>query len=221
MKWSNFSRLFIATLAFTLTAAFTVSEAADSTRLTFTTHAAFFSTETHQAKPIDPQVFVRDPAAPAATGPQGIRHVAGVRPALIDQDPGATPLVNANGEPLGFDLADWLGAKGVVTITRSARGKIEVSARFTHLRPGGYYSLFENHFDQQPIGFTPLDETGKTNNFVASKIGSTRVTVVAPQPLTHANAVLLVYHSDKMFHSEQRGDPGVNAHHQLIARIPE
>jgi hypothetical protein len=221
MKRANSAQLFVVALALTLTAVLSPSGAAKPSRLTFETHAAFFSSETHQAKPIDPQVFVRDPAVPAATGPQGIRHVAGVRPALIDQDPATTPLVNANGETLGFDLADWLGAKGSVTIAQSAAGKVTVSAAFSHLRPGGYYSLFENHFDQQPVGFTPLDGTAKTNNFVADKSGSARIKVTAPRSLSHANAVLLVYHSDKAFHGEQRGDPGMTAHHQLIARLPE
>jgi len=44
------------------------------------------------------------------------------------------------------------------------------------------------------------------------------VTLTAPQMLTHANAVLLVYHSDKTFHGDQRGEIGVTAHHQLFAR---
>ena len=43
----------------------------------FQPHAAFFSAETSQPKPIDPQVFVQDAAAPAGTGPQGIAHAAG------------------------------------------------------------------------------------------------------------------------------------------------
>ncbi|TAL55926.1 MAG: hypothetical protein EPN80_05725, partial [Pandoraea sp.] len=49
------------------------------TTLPFEAHAAFFSRETHQPKPLDPQVFVRAPGAPAAMGPQGIRHAAGYR----------------------------------------------------------------------------------------------------------------------------------------------
>ena len=204
-----------------LLAGIAVSEAASSMRLAFMIHAAFFSAETHQPKPIDPQVFVRDTAAPAAIGPQGIHHVAGARPAFIGQDAKTTPLVNANGKRLGFDLVQWLGAKGTVTITKLSDGKAKVAAAFTHLRPHGYYSLFENHFDEKPIRFTPLDGAGKTDNFIASKNGTARVTVIAPQMLTHANAILLVYHSDKTFHGVQRGEPGVTAHHQLIARVPE
>jgi len=197
------------------------TEAADSQRLTFIIHAAFFSSETKQPKPVDPQVFVQDPASPAATGPQNIQHIAGVRPALIEQDAKTAPLFNAKGESLGFDFGQWLGATGRVTIMPSANGKAKISAQFSKLQPGGSYSLFENHFDQQPVGFTPLDGAGKANNFVADKKGASRVTLTAPQMLTHANAVLLVYHSDKTFHGDQRGEIGVTAHHQLIARIPE
>ena len=194
------------------------TEAADSQRLTFIIHAAFFSSETKQPKPVDPQVFVQDPASPAATGPQNIQHIAGVRPALIEQDAKTAPLFNAKGESLGFDFGQWLGATGRVTIMPSANGKAKISAQFSKLQPGGSYSLFENHFDQQPVGFTPLDGAGKANNFVADKKGAAQVTVTTPQMLTHANAVLLVYHSDRTFHGDQRGEIGVTAHHQLIAR---
>jgi hypothetical protein len=221
MKWRNIQYASILSMMVILLGGIAANAAAGSIHLTFMPHAAFFSAETHQPKPIDPQVFVRDPTAVAATGPQGIHHAAGVRPALIDQDAPTTPLVNANAKPLGFDLGEWLAAKGATTITKLADGKAKVSAVFSHLRPKGRYSLFENHFDQQPIGFTPLDGTGKTNDFVAGRHGTARVTVIAPQMLTHANAILLVYHSDHAFHGEQRGEPGVTAHHQLIARVPE
>ena len=221
MKCSNAGRIFGVALILVSAAGLGLAKATDSMRLTFITHAAFFSAETHQPKPLDPQVFVRDASAPAGIGPQNIQHVAGVRPALIEQDAKTTPLVNAKGEALGFDLGDWLAAGGVVTISSSASGKVEISAQFMHLRPGGHYSLFENHFDQQPVGFTPLDGVGAANNFVANENGGAQVKVTVPQALTHANAILLVYHSDMTSHGAQRGDIGVNAHHQLIARIPE
>ena len=197
------------------------SEAAKTPALAFTTHAAFFSSETHQPKAIDPQVFVSNSSASAATGPQGIEHIAGFRPAFIDQDAGNTAVFNAKGEPLGFDLVAWLSAKGTVAMTPTKGGKTRITVLLSNLRPGGAYSLFENHFDQQPVGFTPLDGIGKANNFVASKKGTARISLIAPQMLTHANAVLLVYHSDKMFHGDQRGEIGINAHHQLIARVQE
>jgi hypothetical protein len=220
MKFSLFVRFTGAAVALALMGGFGSSHAAAPGRLSFTTHAAFFSSETKQPKALDPQAFVQDAAAPAATGPQNIQHAAGFRPALIEQDAKTTPLYNAKGEALGFDLGDWLDAKGVVTITPAAHGTARISARFTGLRPGGSYSLFENHFDQQPVGFTPLDGAGKANNFIAGKNGAARISLVTPQMPTHANAVLLVYHSDKTFHGDQRGEIGVTAHHQLIARLP-
>ncbi len=221
IEWSNSGRWFGAALIFASAVGLTASYAADTIHLGFVKHAAFFSAETHQPKTVDPHAFVSDSSAPAAVGPQNIQHVAGVRPALIEQDAKTSPLVNAKGEALGFNLEEWLAADGVVTIGPSAGGRVEISAQFNHLRPDGHYSLFENHFDQQPVGFTPLDGAGTANDFVANQNGGAQVTVVAPQALTHANAVLLVYHSDKTSHGNQRGDIGINAHHQLIARIPQ
>jgi len=211
--------LMLATFAFAF-AGLSVSSAATAAGgtldLTMETHAAFFSAETKQPKPLDPQVFVRDAKAQAGTGPQGIEHAAGFRPALISESP-KTPLFNAQGKPLGFPLGKWLGARGKVHVAADGH---TVTVRLTGLRPKGTYSLFENHFDQQPIGFTPLDGSGKTNTFVARNDGKATVTVKAPETMTHANAVLLVYHSDHQAHGTSRGQIGVNAHHELIARIP-
>ncbi len=184
--------------------------------LTMETHAAFFSSETKQEKPIDPQVFVREEKLPPGVGPQNISHDANLRPALVAERP-ETELFTAQGKPLGFNLGEWLGARGTVAIGADRR---TVTVRLQKLRPNGTYSLFENHFDQQPIGFTPLDGRGRTNSFVAKANGTASVKMKAPQTLTHANAVLLVYHSDSATHGESRGEIGVNAHHQLIARVP-
>ncbi len=186
--------------------------------LPFITHAAFFSKETQQSVPLDPQVFVKDGNAKAETGPQGIQHIDGFRPAHLS-DPPDTPVFTAQGQALGFSLGQWLGAKGAVTLRPRGAGAI-VRVRLTGLVPNGVYSLFENHFDQQPVGFTPLDGSGKRNSFTAKADGSGAMTVHAPQMLTSANAVLLVYHSDRLTHGASRGEIGVNAHHQLIAKLP-
>lgn len=184
------------------------------------THAAFFSEETKQPHAIDPQVFVRDAAGKAGSGPQNIVHVEGYRPALVS-DPPDTPLYNAKGAPLkGLTLGKWLAASGEVKITPLASGGARIVSHYSGLRPQGVYSLFENHFDQQPIGFTPLDGTGARNSFVAVRDGSGKLTVNAPKMPTEVNAVLLVYHSDGRSHGSSRGEIGVNAHHQLIAKIP-
>ncbi|MDE2582673.1 MAG: hypothetical protein KGL52_13655 [Rhodospirillales bacterium] len=186
--------------------------------LAFERHAVFFSKETHQPRWLDPQVFVFDPAVAAAVGPQGIHHLAGYRPAWV-AGPFDVGVSNAEGKPLGFTLADWFGARGEVLIEPMGAGS-RVTCRFTRLRPNGVYDLFENHFDQKPVGFTPLDGTGRRSNFVADADGAAAITVHTPRRMTHANAVLLVYHSDNKTHGMLRGPIGVTAHHQLIARLP-
>ena len=207
--------------AMVLSASFFVAQTTHAAplELTFETHAAFFSAESRQPKVLDPHAFVTDAAAPAATGPQGIKHVAGVRPALVDQDQKSAPVFTADNKPLGFTLGEWLGATGKVTI--DGKEPVKLSATFVGLKPQGHYSLFENHFDEKPIGFTPTDGTGKTNNFVAKADGTASITMTLPHMPTHDNAVLLVYHSDGKDHGTERGSIGVDAHHQIIVRIPK
>lgn len=195
------------------------ARAAEPLQLDFVTHASFFSQETKQPSPLDPQVFVRDPAAPAAVGPQNIEHVKGYRPLLLG-DPPATKVNTATGKALGFTAAKWLGATGHVTITPTRTGGADIAATFKGLKPGGAYSLFENHFDTKPISFTPLDGKGTRNSFTAKKDGSASIKVHTADVPTGVNAVLLVYHSDGKSHGESRGEIGVTAHHQLIAKVP-
>lgn len=191
-----------------------------STKLDLITHAAFFSEEMHMSPALDPQVFVREANAPAGTGPQNIQHSAGFRNALLT-DPGSSPIYNALGTPLdGFTLGSWLNATGGVRITAAEPSGSRITVELDGLRPNGVYSLFENHFDQKPVGFTPLDGTATRNTFTADPRGHANLTVSAPQMLTHDNAVLVVYHSDGTAHGMERGQIGVTAHHQLIARIP-
>jgi len=71
MKMSLVGRSMGLALAFTLVGT-AATEAADSQRLTFTIHAAFCCREPKQPKPVDPHVFVQDPASPAASGPQQV-----------------------------------------------------------------------------------------------------------------------------------------------------
>ena len=210
-------RRFALTTALLCVAATAPARAADPVRMAFQTHASFFSIETKQLKPIDPQVFVQDGLAAPGTGPQGIHHVSGVRPARLASDPPGARLVNADNQPLGFTLGQWLAAKGELTITPSGAGAL-VAMSFTGLRPNAQYSLFENHFDQSPVGFTPLDGNGQANGFRTDASGAAMVTVTAPAMLTHDNAVLLILDNDGKAHGMQRGAIGVSALHQLIAR---
>jgi hypothetical protein len=192
--------------------------AAGTGPLSFRTHADFFSTETGQNPLIDPQVFVADATAQAATGPQGIKHVAGFRPAKIQSAPGTTSLNNADGKQLGFTLGTWLGAKGDVTIVPAKASGSTITAKFHGLLPNAEYSLFENHFDQDPVGFTPLDGKGTKNSFRADAKGHPSITVASPDVPTSKNAILVVYHSDGKSHGSSRGEIGIGAQHQLIVR---
>ncbi|KJK11420.1 hypothetical protein UB46_41105, partial [Burkholderiaceae bacterium 16] len=126
--------------------------------------------------------------------------------------------VTLKGVPLNMSLGAWLNAKGQVILTPRPNGREKVTVILSGLKPHGHYSLFENHFDQKPVGFTPLDGNGTDNDFVADAEGKAVLTTVSPTTITHNNAVLVVYHSDGKTHGRMRGEIGVNAHHQLIAR---
>ncbi len=188
-------------------------------RLAFVEHAAFFSLETKQSTLVDPQVFVAAGVPAVPSGLQGIAHSAGARNAVMVDDP-ERPVLSGAGKPLGFTLARWFAAAGTVDLAPQADGTERIAMHFTHLVSNGRYSLFENHFDTTPVTFTPLDGAGTASGFLAGKDGSADVTVIAPSALTHENAVLVVYHSDGIDHGQSRGEIGIVAHHQLIARIP-
>lgn len=219
MKYPGISKLVVQGMALVAVIAISAggSVAASPLKMNFITHGAFFSAETKQPKVIDPQVFVHDGAAIEAVGPQGIKHMSGLRPALIEQDAKTSMVYTADDKPLGFSLGTWLGATGSVTISQEG-GKASLVATFAGLKPKGQYSLFENHFDEKPVSFTPMDGTGQANSFAAQSDGTAKVSMVLTHFPTHANAVLLIYHSDDQDHGLDRGHIGVDAHHQLIAR---
>lgn len=186
---------------------------------TFVTHAAFFSAESHQPVPIDPQVFVRKAGAPAAQGPQGIIHLPNFVPAPIAAAT-STPLYTAAGKLLPVSAGDWFGATGTAQVRAAQSGRPLIRLEFHGLVPGGAYSVFENHFAAGAVTFTPLDGTGRSNSFTAQKDGAADVVIMVRGPFPHANGILLVYHSDGKDHGVERGMPGIDAHHQLILRFP-
>jgi len=185
--------------------------------IAFESHATFFSREMRLRPVLDPHVFVTFPGAAAGVGPQGIVHVAGFRNALLT-DPQDQEIATANGAPLSMTLRTWLGAGGKVVLSDLPGGNEIVTVTLRGLKPAGHYSLFVNHFDQDPVGFTPLDGTAGGNDFVAGPDGCAVKLIISPIRLAHKNAVLVVYHSDGQFHGLTRGDIGINAHHQLVAR---
>ncbi|GAC1310033.1 MAG: hypothetical protein NVSMB19_24090 [Vulcanimicrobiaceae bacterium] len=214
-------RIFSTLIAFGLTVATASAQPAagpGAKTYGFVPHAAFFSLESKQANLIDPQAFVADPAATAGPGPQGIVHVAGFRPAYGVEDP-ATPVVNAQGRALGFNFGRWFGANGSVTL-KPAGSTTAATFAFGGLIPNGRYSLFENHFSESGVTFTPLDGNATTNSFTASRDGHATLALTIPGTVTRAEGLLLVYHSDGHDHGMERGQIGITAHHQLIVRVP-
>lgn len=202
--------------AFTLTAA--AASAAPSPH-SMVPHAAFFSLETRQDVFVDPQMFVAQAGRPGGPGLQGVVAAPNTRTALMTDDPDAAAL-NAEGKSLGFTLGRWFGARGTLNFD-AGENRPRIATAFAGLVPGGVYSLFENTFAADGgVSFAPLDGTGNANTFTADAQGNAALLVTAPAPLTHANAILLVYHSDGSAHGADRGRIGIDAHHQLIYRIP-
>ncbi|MBV8601398.1 MAG: hypothetical protein JO359_07525 [Candidatus Eremiobacteraeota bacterium] len=183
-----------------------------SASLTFQTHGAFFSKETHTSPALDPQVFVADATAVAGVGPQSIEHLAGLRPLRLDEENVA--LYTADAVGLGFTSSKWLAAEGTAKLAQR-----EISLHFSRLIVFGVYSLFKNTFSSSGVTFAPLDGEGTRNSFKADAAGSASLTVTTPESLTNRNAILLVYHSDGTDHGAQRGKIGFTAHHHLIAPL--
>jgi hypothetical protein len=194
-----------------------MSFAASPPKIDVITHAAFFSEEMQRSEVIDPHVFVQDATAPEAVGPLGIKHAAGLRPALIERDAKTLPLYTANGKALGMNLGTWLGAKLIIAIT-DAGGDARLDAAFSGLRPQGHYSLFERHSDQKPVSFTPMDGEGNSNSFVTHADGTAKLSIRLTQPLPPTSAVVLIYHSDNQAHGRERGRVGFDAHHVVMTR---
>ena len=151
---------------------------------------------------------------------QNIRHAASFRNALLSDDP-ASSLANANGDPLGHNLATWLAARGALSLSLVPNGE-RLAATFQGLIPGGHYSLFENIYPASggTPSAVPLDGKGTANNFVADNDGRATIMFVVRNRLTHDDAVAVVYHSDAQYHGTVRGEMGITAHVQLIVRIP-
>jgi hypothetical protein len=168
-------RLLIAAVAVAVALSGT-SFAASQRTVDVITHAAFFSEEMKQSEVVDPHVFVQDTVAPETVGPLGIKHVAGLRPALIERDAKTLPLYTANGKALGMHLGTWLGATLAITIT-DVGGDARLDAVFSGLKPQGHYSLFERHSDQNPVTFTPMDGGGNGNSFATRADGTAKLSI--------------------------------------------
>lgn len=164
----------------------------------------------------DPQVFVQQAGATAVTGAQGIARAAGLRPALMTDDP-VMPAFNAQGKPLGFNLGAWFGARGTV-VYDPASAKPQVAMGFAGLNPGGVYSVFERR-GGPGAAFAPLDATGARTTFTADAQGNAALQLTLGAPLLPGSTIVVIYHSDGAAHGTDPGQPGITAHAQLMYRL--
>ena len=163
------------------------------------------------------QVFVHDSSVQAEPGEGG--HAFGLR-APTDNDPDTAPLYNARGDAVKALLGSWRTADGTA-VFEPAPNAVRVRASFRGLVPNGHYSLFVRQLAVRTGAvFTPLDLVGAQNNFVADAQGSAQTVVVTPLQLPSGSQLVAFYHSDGVDHQSSLGNPGVNAHAQLILRVP-
>jgi hypothetical protein len=186
----------------------------------FVNAATAFSQAAQVDRAIDPEVFVRDSAAAPGTGPQRIEHGAGLRVARLDDEP-QSPIFRADGVALDLSLGNWLAARGTVAVEAQPDGHDRVTAVFKNLIAFGDYSLFVAADSSNGVtAYRPLDGEGSANSFVAHVDGSAAIVIDTPAQLSSGNAIVLVYHSDSREHGASRGQIGVTAHEQLVARVP-
>jgi hypothetical protein len=180
----------------------------------FMTHAGFYADLTQQ--PIDPQVFVRDDGAAAGTDAQNISHAAGFRSANLSNDNRTSPLFNANGKALGFNMGKWLGAAGTVDSAPAGPGD-RLHFGFVAMIESGHYSLFSR--TPGTGEFVPLDGFGTSSTFVTTPLGTADFYVTTPYHLSSTDRIFLIYNSDGGDHAAQTGTPGVDSHAQMVMRI--
>ena len=165
-----------------------------------------------------PQVFVRDTSAQAQTGENA--HDWGLRPPG-ENDSDAAPLLNAKGDPIKAGLGVWRTAGGTASIEPGPQGITRVKTAFRGLLPNARYSLFVRQLaGRSGTVFTPLDIVGATNSFTADDAGRGALDVDVPALLPAGAQLVLVYHSDGTDHQSSIGVLGMNAHPQLITRVP-
>lgn len=178
--------------------------------------AATFQPVTPMTTSQAPDVFVRDASAQAQPGPGG--HDFGLR-APGENDADTAPLYNAHGAQLKAILGVWRTADGSADLQAAPRAT-RVHATFHHLIPNGRYSLFLRQLaGKSGTVFTPLDVTGAANSFTADATGYGEIAVTSPLQIPPGTQLVLIYHSDGADHQSSVGNPGVNAHTQLIARL--
>ena len=133
----------------------------------------------------------------------------------------AAPLFNAHAESIHTGLGSWRTAVGTATFEPGAQQTTKVHAAFQRLIPKGRYSLFVRQLAGR-VGavFTPLDLVGVANSLTAGGDGTGDITVSSPLTMPAGAQLVLVFHSDGVDHQSSIGVLGLNAHPQLITRVP-
>ncbi|GAC1660041.1 MAG: hypothetical protein NVS4B13_07090 [Candidatus Elarobacter sp.] len=182
---------------------------------------ATFQPVTAQTTAQPAQVFVRDSAAPAQLDANaGAAHDAGLRPPAETDSPSAQ-LVNAHGVALKVSIADWRSAMGTAEFAPGASGGVRVRAAFKGLISMGRYGLFIRQLaGRNGVVLTPVDITGVADTFFADKDGLGAIAIDSPNPIPSGAQLVLIYHSDNSDHQSSPGNLAVNAHEQLITRVP-
>lgn len=180
----------------------------------------FYAAEFSISSVIDPMMFVAAPGTPAAVGPLLIRHVAGIAPPKRAGSP-TSPLLGADGTPLGITLGQWEKAAGTVAFS-CVGSKRQATSTLTGLVPSATYSTFAVHATiEGPGRFTPWgDPAGATNNVTASATGTASPTNTVDSCFGNADNIIIIWHSDGVTHGKSPGRIGVNWHTSLITRVP-
>lgn len=186
-------------------------------RYVFHPYATYFSAATRQPKLVDPTMFVKSDGAPATVGLQRVERTAGFENISAAVSP-SVPAYSADDRQMSFTVQRWLSASGMVIVRRVAGAKPTVTARFSNLVRLATYSLFVTHSPSEPATYQPLDSKGG-DGFYTDGLGNGNVSVKSTEPLNRGDAIVLVYHSDGFVHGKDRGDIGVVAANQLIARL--
>ena len=171
---------------------------------------------TRSHRPTDVRQLARHPRRHRAAEHLARRR----RDARSQDDPSETPLLAADGTPLGITLGQWESAAGTVSLT--CDGSQDTAAHeLRGLIPGGLYSVFVVHLNIQGSGrFTPFgDPAGTANNFTASADGTASPTTTVNGCLTNQEAVVIIWHSDHQAHGASAGTIGVDWHNALITRV--
>lgn len=183
-------------------------------------HMTFFARETHQPTVVDPQVFLASQGTAAGTGLQSITHVAGVAPAPMNAA-ADTPLLDADGAPLGITLGAWRAAAGTVRLS-CAGGTSTVVTAATSMVPSAAYSLFVVHLSASDPAqrFTPLgNAAGTDSSTMSTQDGHLDTTNHVSPCLNDSEALLVVWDSDGHSHGSVPGALGRSAHNHLIVPV--